>query len=328
MTDRPSWVPLEAEAPAGPPSPAVSAAVTAGVAGDGDGRRGERRPHGPLRMHPMTVPDILDGAFTLFKANAKAVLLVAAVFIVPVQLLTAYLQRDVLGGFSLLDVFQDPATAQALVDHGGGTGAGQGFLVGMVSRALVLPALAGAVSFLVARSYLGEDVVPSVAMRVGLRRWWSLVVAWVLVHIVELVAAPFLLLPGLLAMALFIPVAPVIAIEGVGAFKAMRRSARLMGRRLFPGLGVALASGLLAGAVGTALGVIPQLAAYGVGLRRGWVILAAGSTITSLVTTPLIVIVATLVYFDARIRQEGLDLEVMAAGLGTADGQVATSDGF
>ncbi|MGH9188461.1 MAG: hypothetical protein ACRD0Q_00280 [Acidimicrobiales bacterium] len=312
MTDRPSWVPLEAEAPTAP-APVPGAAVAAEV--DGEGGRGERRPGGPLRMHPMTIPDILDGAFTLLKANAKAVLLVSAVFIVPVQLLTAYLQRDVLGGFSLFDVFQDPSTAQALVDQGGGTGAGQGFVVGLASRALVLPALAGAVSFLVARSYLGEEVVASVALRVGLRRWWSLVVAWVLVHIIEFLAAPFLLLPGLLAMALFIPVAPIIAIEGVGAFKAMRRSVRLMGRRLFPGLGVALASGLLAGAVGTALGVIPQLAAYGVGLRRGWVILAAGTTITSLLTTPLIVIVATLVYFDARIRREGLDLEVMAAGL-------------
>ena len=36
------------------------------------------------------------------------------------------------------------------------------------------------------------------------------------------------------------------------------------------------------------------------------------AVLTALVTTPIVAIVATLLYFDARIRNEGFDLQVMA----------------
>src|SRR5437762_4971579 len=49
---------------------------------------------GPLPLHPMTLSDVLDGAFKLLKANARTVLTVTAVFVVPIQLIAAYLQRD------------------------------------------------------------------------------------------------------------------------------------------------------------------------------------------------------------------------------------------
>jgi len=89
---------------------------------------------------------------------------------------------------------------------------------------------------------------------------------------------------------------------------------------MFPVMGIALASGMLASAVGVALGFIPQTAAVFVGLRWGWPLLALGSIITGVVVTPFVAIVATLVYFDGRIRQEGLDLQVMAAQLAADDG--------
>ena len=89
---------------------------------------------------------------------------------------------------------------------------------------------------------------------------------------------------------------------------------------MFPVLGIALASGLLASAVGVALGFVPQTAAVVVGFEWGWPLLALGSILTGVVVTPFVAIVATLVYFDGRIRHEGLDLQVMAAQLTDGDG--------
>ena len=79
------------------------------------------------------------------------------------------------------------------------------------------------------------------------------------------------------------------------------------------GAGIALLSGVLANIVGQVLSTVPTFLALIIGLRWGWILLAAGGIVTSLVTTPFIAIVATLVYYDGRIRQEGLDLQVMAA---------------
>jgi hypothetical protein len=266
----------------------------------------------PLPLQPRTPSELLDGAFTLLRAHARVIVLVSAGFIVPVQVAAAFLSRDVLGGAGLLEIFQDPSTTQAALDARG-TGATGAFLLGAAARALVMPALAGAVSVVAARSLLGGEVSVGAALRTALRRWPALVVAWVLVHIAELFASIFLFLPGLLVMALFVPVAPVIAVEGLGPFRALGRSARLVSSRLFPVMGVAIVSGVLASAVNTSLGVVPQTISYLVGLDRGWVLLAASTTITSLIVSPWIALVAALVYFDGRVRHEGLDLQVRAA---------------
>lgn len=266
----------------------------------------------PLPLHPRTPSELLDGAFTLLRAHARVILLVSAGFIVPVQVAAAFLSRDVLGGAGLLEIFRDPSTAEAALEARG-TGATTAFLLGAAARALVTPALAGAVSVVAAGSLLGGEVSAGTALRAALRRWPALVVAWILVHVAELVASIFLFLPGLLVMALFVPVAPVIAVEGLGPFRALGRSARLVTSRLFPVLGVALVSGVLASAVNTSLGVVPQTVSYLVGLDRGWVLLAASTTITSLVVTPWVALVAALVYFDGRVRHEGLDLQLLAA---------------
>jgi len=262
----------------------------------------------------MGLSDVLDGAFKLFKGNARSVILVTATFMVPIQLLTAFFQRDILGGAGLSDLLNDPSAALATAEDGDEWGMAA-LMVTVVATALVMPLVAGAVCRVVAASYLGEELSWGDALRAVVPRWWAFAVAWVLVHVLEGIGTLLLLLPGLLAMALMVAVAPAIAIEGLGPIRGMKRSAWLVRRRMFPVLGIALASGMLASALGAALGFIPQAAAAVVGLEWGWPLLAVGSILTGIVVTPFVAIVATLVYFDGRIRQEGLDLQVMAAEL-------------
>src|SRR6266480_2299243 len=107
MTDGPEgprpWEPLEPELPAPPSGPAAAQpfpAASTGMVGTGGG---DQRT-GPLPLHPMTLSDILDGAFKLFKANARTIVLVTAAFVVPLQVIAAFAQRNLLGGRGFLDV--------------------------------------------------------------------------------------------------------------------------------------------------------------------------------------------------------------------------------
>src|ERR1044072_5959823 len=95
----------------------------------------------------------------------------------------------------------------------------------------------------------------------------------------------------------------------------MRRSWRLVKRRLWSVLGIALLAGFLANVLGQVLGFVPTMIALVVGLEWAWPLLAAGGCLSALTPAPFVAIVATLLYFDGRIRQEGFDLQLMADDL-------------
>jgi len=303
------WAPLESASPA-PPPPAPLPWQTSPygpLPKAGDTRTG------PLPLHPMTLSDILDGAFKLLKANWRTLLLITAAFVVPLHLVSAFAQRNVYGGRGFFDAVSNPA----LRSNGNGSSDAQlvvAAIVGLVSL-LVAPFVAGAISKVVAASYLGREETVGSALRATGRRTFALLVAWLFVHVIELIGGVLCFFPGLVVMTVFVAVAPAIVIEELGPVRGMRRSARLIWPRLFPVMGVALLSGLLASAVGNALGTVPSFAALTIGLKYAWPLLAAGSILSALITTPFVAIVATLIYFDGRIRQEGFDLQVMADAL-------------
>ena len=296
---------------------------------------------GPLPLHPMTVSDILDGAFRLLKANAATLLPIVAVFVVPLQVIGAFAQRDLLGGTELFDTFTDPSlTADDELRADGG------LVVGVIAdllNLLVLPFMAGAVSQVVAASYLGQQLGPADALRATFRRAWALFLGWLLVHLLEasgflvlgvalvavlvaggsglgvgilVVLGVLVALPVLVAvMALSVAVAPAIVVEQLGPVAGTRRSWSLMRRRFWPVLGTALLAGLVASVLGEVLGAIPTFAGFFAGSDAGWLLVAVGAILSALITQPIVAIVATLQYFDARIRFEGFDLEVIAAEL-------------
>ena len=117
---------------------------------------------------------------------------------------------------------------------------------------------------------------------------------------------------------LLYPLAPAIVVEHLGPIAATKRSWSLMRRRFWAVLGTALLAGLIASILGQVLGFIPSLAGLLIGTDGGWVLLAVGAILTALVTQPIVAIVATLQYFDARIRFEGFDLEIIAAELASS----------
>jgi hypothetical protein len=263
----------------------------------------------------MSLADILDGAFKLLRANARTVLLIVATFVVPVELVIAFVQRDTLGGKGLLDTLRDPTAASAQSNP-----AAPYEILAFTYLVwwIVVPLVCGGVSRVVLASYLGGPLTAKEAIGAALRRGPSLLAATIIVHLAELVGLFACVIPAVFVMPFFVMVAPAISIEDLGSIAGIKRSIRLASRRYWPTLGVAVLAGLLAWFLGQTLGLVPNLVALFIGLRWGWILLAAGGILVSFVTIPLITIVATLLYLDARIRQEGFDLQVVAADIGLA----------
>ncbi len=306
----PDWTAIEGPAaPRAMRRPAAPRAVTGPPAGAASTTAG------PLLIGPMNFVDILDGAFTLYRANARTLIAVTASLLLPVKLLVAWLGRDVaINGASGL--LSDSSANRLTFDQGSSVTRA---LVALGVSVLLVPFLHGVVSRVACASYFGGRLGPADALRAVRGRWWALTVAWVLVHLAEGVGGVLLFFPALLVMALFMAVAPVIAIEGLGPIQGMRRSGRLLGPRMLPVLGVALGSAVVVSGVDFALGWLPALLGVVAG-PWGWLFQGAGTVVTSVLATPYVALVATLVYFDARIRSEGMDVALLASRLASRDG--------
>lgn len=271
-----------------------------------------RRPGIPP-LGPMTVSDVLDGAFAILKASPATILGFTAVFVLPVQVAAAWLQRDLLGGESLLDVLESTDSSLDGVDQGS-SGELWAQAVALFGPALTLIFVAAALVRLVGAWHVGRDVSLGELLRGSLPLAWPLLASWVLVHLGEGIGALLCGFPGLAVMTWFLVTAPVIGAERLGPIAAMRRSARLVGRRFWPVMGLTLMSGLVAALFGYALGLVPTVVSLLLGTDGlGWVLTAASGTLTSLVTTPIVAGATVLIYLDLRVRTEGLDLELEAA---------------
>jgi hypothetical protein len=257
-------------------------------------------------MHPMTLSDILDGAFKLFKANARTVVLVTAAFIVPLDLVAAFLARHasvnlggIVGGNSGEANVDVPAVA---------------YVLSLVRYFVIVPVVGAAVTLVVAESYLGRAVDGGTALRAAGRRAVAVVWASWIVFACTAVGFSFLVVPGLAFLGLFAGVVPAIVVEGLGPGQAIRRSWRLFRPRMFRTAGILLLALLMALVLLYVLGGIPAVIASAIG-SAGWPLRAAGNVAVALVAAPFLAIVGTLLYFDGRIRQEGFDLQLMAEDL-------------
>jgi hypothetical protein len=268
-----------------------------------------------LALHPMTVADILDGSFAIVKARPARIFGITALFVVPVHLFAAFLQRNALGGAGILDVFTSEDPAVVADSNRSGNGELLAAILVIVVPALALMFVAAAVARLVSAWSAGHDMPAGALLGEVGRRWWSLVAAFVIVHLAEAASLAGCYIGVLFVMPLFAVTAPAIGAEGLGPIKAIKRATNLATRRYWPTMGVAVLIGLTATILGYALGGLPQLAAATWGFDIAWPLLAAGNILGAIISTPFVAGATVLLYLDLRIRTEGLDLEMSAREL-------------
>jgi hypothetical protein len=295
--DRPPPAPMP-PLPDLPPPPLLSAPVSSG----------------PLPLYPMSVGDVLDGAFKLLRANARTILTIVAAISLPLQVVSSFaLRRSFSPG--LLNILGDPTVAEAAADQSVDDGQ---LIVQLATVGLALlatPFIAGAVSRVVAASYLGRSMGPAEALKGTVRRFGALLVAFVVVHLLELVGLLACGVGAIAVMGLCTMVAPAIIVEDLGPIAGVKRSWRLGRKRFWGVVGISVLAGIISSTLGNILGTAPQLVALFLGGDWAWVLIAIAAVAASMVSAPVVSIVATLLYFDARIRHEGFDLQVMAREL-------------
>jgi hypothetical protein len=266
-------------------------------------------PHIPL--HPRTLADILDGGFAVFKARPRRILAVTAAFVVPAQLVAAYLQRNVGGGgFDVASAFSNDPTV--LEEESTGDWQIVALLLVLLVASTALVCVATAIAHLVTQWTMGRDPAAGELFGVVGRRLWPLLASFVLVKLAELGGALVCYIGIPFVMTLFLVVAPVIAVENEGPLAAMGRSVRLVRPRYFPAMGIALVMALVSELLGLALSALPQALAAWIGLERGWLLLALGGIVSELIVLPFVAAATVLLYLDLRVRTEGFDIEMSA----------------
>lgn len=254
----------------------------------------------------MTIADVLDCGIAVIKAAPRTVIAVAAVILVPLELVSAWVQRDSLADRGLAGAIS--AATSSSNSSNVQFDAAAIFL--LVLSGIALSLVTGAVAALLRGWYTDDAPSAGAALRTSLQHAPALIAAWVLVHVAEGIAAVALVVPAILVMPLFMVTVPAIVFERLGPWAGVRRSWRLTRARY----GAVLGAALLIATVSSLL----TLALSGLGLAFtflsfGWVIDAVCRAGSGLVTVPFVAAATTLVYLDLRIRTEGLDLELQLA---------------
>lgn len=280
-------------------------------------------PRFPAPLRPLTVSDILDGAFGVVKARPATVLSISAAIVLPVQVLGVLLLRETyvggIGSTSVTDIFTAGVDTGAVAAQPGAAL----FLLLIVQYAaqnLSLFFLGGAIARLVSAWYAGGEVTPGQALAASFRRAHIHLAAWFPLFCLKAVCTVLAYcLIGLFALPFVVTVfsltAIVIVVEGAGPFAAIARSWRLVMRRFFPVLLATMGATLATALASFAFSSLPAIV---VGLTQlgepfNWIVSGFFAIVGAIVIQPVLVAASVLVYLDLRMRTEGLDIELASA---------------
>ncbi len=279
---------------------------------------------GGANLRPLTMADILDGTFKLLKECWKPLGLLTLLMAVPAAVITALMQAAstnfgaqpslyaaLLGGGDVLAAAEEPLSGAAIVTVLGS------YAITLALAVTIQPLLLGAMSKIVAATYMGTTLGPMAALKSTLRQWPTLIAASLLAAVAIGVGLLFCIVGIVVPATLLFLYTPVIAIEEVGPIKALERSFFLTKPRFWWYLLTLALMYFLAFTVSNVLAT-PFIitfffgAALGIGVLE-WISLALATLVQTVLVVPMLAILAVLIYFDARVRVEGLDLQHAAA---------------
>lgn len=255
----------------------------------------------PFRIEVTGIAGILDRGFSVVRARPSVILGAVAVLVVPVT---------VLGGLAT-DAPVGTEASSPLPWEVGGDEVGWLGVLGAGTLKMLATFFAGlVVARVTAAWFAGIDVRLRAAFS-GLPIVSGLG-AFALVSLGQLVGLLACVVGVVVPLAFFMVVAPVLAVERIGALAALARSWRLASRRPFHMIGLLAAVLLVAIMLTVAFTVVPWLLMDPLPEPVRTVVRFGLVATSQTVLTAFTAAVATVAYLQLRARTEGLDLELEA----------------
>jgi hypothetical protein len=292
---------------------------------------------GVIPLRPLTLTDILNGAFSYIRTNPKATLGLTTVVVVIAQLIGLVLQIGPLAAMGELGVLRgEEASTAALL------GSSASSIASTITTLLSTIVLSGMLTVIVGRAVFGAGITIGEAWHrvrgrllplFGYMLLWLLAVA-VPVFIVVFVVATVVQFSGAVAFVLAIPLGlglialliylwtvlsfapPLIVLERLGVFPSIKRSIKLIKGDFWRVLGIRLLATLVAGVVAAAVSIpfslTGQIMLMGSESTTttliSLVLIAVGGAVGQIITAPFSAGAVVLLYTDRRIRAEAFDL--------------------
>jgi hypothetical protein len=239
-------------------------------------------------LRPLTVTEIVDAAFQILRAHYGQFVMCSAL---------AYLPWLILELLFIGDPEQWAGTNWMVASL---AGIGVWLTFALMSAVIVSCA---------SQAYLGEPVDVAAAVRRALPRLPRVLVAAILRYVFLLLVFLALIFGSLYVVARLFALTPTIIIEDASLPKAFSRTSELSKGR----------KGHILNTLGL-VAIIYWVIAIGVSLfaamAGNFVVQAIAGAFYTILAYPVIAITETLLYYDARIQSEGLDIQLMADELG------------
>ena len=266
----------------------------------------------PLQLRPRSTTEIIDAAVSLLRQHYVELVTATALFTVPLFIANLVIgsQTGVQPGIGTtpFTVAPQAATLPARLLPW--------FFLAMLVAFVLGPLASATTVVIVSDNYLGREVTIAGALARAVSRFWAVFFTGFLQGVLIGLGFIAFIIPGFFCIAWFFSAVNIVMVEGKGPTEALARGrflakdsvGRILGTLFLCGLVVAVVTALVNAILFT------LVAAVHAGPQVALVI----SSLVRIAIYPFFTVVATVLYFDLRIRKEGLDLELMAKELGVA----------
>jgi len=271
----------------------------------------------------MPLPELLDELFRLYRRHFQLIVGVALVVALPGLVWSLVTGTYRVGFGTLFNQFPTPGSSPTALT----SSQTSAFFLAGLGGLILLPFSVGAVYRAVTDAALGRPATIGSVLRETLARYWVLLgfigvvfgilIVWAIALVIGTV---LLVIPGIAVFCagiyvfirLSLGVAAMMA-EDIGPIRGLGRSWNLVSGQWWRTFGILLIVGIMQIVITYALfilfGLIAALASTG---DFELAVVQVGGTLLSAIVSPITTIAITLLYFDLRVRKEGLDLDQLA----------------
>ena len=259
------------------------------------------------QLRPLSVGEMLDAGFRLFRARFWTLILCVLVPVAPLTIVATAVQASVDPNAFDIDTTES-------VD--GGTALAGTLVASLIQFAAAALAIAACFK-VISAAYLGEQAGVAESLRYALGRLLPLIIAYFLVVIIVVLGLLALIIPGIWLAVKLSMVFPAVVFEREGPFGAIGRSWSLTSGNWWRVFATLLVVFLITTVLQLVLsGVVVGLFGAGASELAVAIVLTLVNLLTLAVTYPLWASVTSVVYYDLRVRNEGFDLQLLAQGMG------------